>query len=66
MTKIPESFILDNVFRRGGGAASLRACPFYLSSSEKLLPHLSFKSSMGCWVPLDPSVHLVSELPRTS
>ena len=46
--------------------ANIRACPFYLSSSEKLLPHLSFKSSMGCWVPLDPSVHLVSELPRTS
>ena len=44
----------------------IRACPFYLSSSEKLLRHLSFKSSIGWWVPLDSSVHLVSELPRRS
>ena len=44
----------------------IRAFPFFLSSSEKLLPHLSFKSSMGWSVLLDSFVDLVFELPRRS
>ena len=61
---IPSSVINNITFF--GSRWGVRACPFYLSLSEKLLPHLSFTSSMGCWVPLDSSVHLVSELPRRS